>query len=95
MNKQRLIKLQKNKTPCQFTWLDITSKHRESIAKINDVPPIELLSRSKLYGIVHKIDDYAVIIVNDIEDNGEDDDEADYTAIPIHNIIDIKELKGR
>lgn len=93
-NKKRLTTLKSNRTPCEFRWLDITSKHREEVSKLEDISPTALLTPFKLYGIVFAFDDYTLIIGNDVQEDRSDDAEIDYTAIPHANITDINELKG-
>ena len=94
VNKKRLTILKNNKTPCEFRWLDITSKHREEVDKLNSISPTSLLTPFKLYGIVFAFDDYTLIIGNDVQEESSDDEEIDYTAMLHANITDINELKG-
>lgn len=80
--------LMKNKTPCEFHWLDVTGNIRKEIKEIKDVPIISLLEPIVTYGIVWKVDNMGIIIATEILDG-----EIDYGVIPHSLITNIQELK--
>lgn len=94
VSNQQLKKLFLNKTVCEIKWLDIVSKHREDVEDVDEVTVTALLTTFKSYGFIYKYDDYALLLCTEIQDDGDDDKQMDYTVIPLHNITDIKELKG-
>ena len=73
---------------CDVTWFDACGKQKEELSKINDIPPASLLVLTHTYGLVYRVDDKAILILQE-----KSEEECDYTCIPIDWVIDINKLK--
>jgi len=85
MNKN--LKIPKVGTICEINWLDASGKMKEEIDKISNVTPSSLLIYATTYGEIYKVDDKAIVILQEKSET-----ECDYTVIPISWIMNIKIL---
>jgi len=84
------LRIPKIGTICEINWLDASGKMKEELEKINDVLPSSLLIQATTYGEIYKVDDKAILILQEKSDT-----ECDYTVIPISWVINIKNLKKK
>lgn len=76
------------KKVCVVSWLDASGSQKEDLSKIDSVPPSSLLVHTETFGEIYKIDDNAIVILQE-----KSVDQVDYTCIPINWVEDIKILR--
>jgi len=73
---------------CQVHWFDASGEMKEQLSELKHIEPSSLLIPTTTYGVIYKVDDGALIILQE-----QSDTECDFTCIPISWIEEIKELK--
>lgn len=72
------------------TWMDAAGQQKADKEMLESVTPGELLVRTETYGILFNYDDRAVLILQE-----DSDSQADYTVIPLGDIVDIHYFKSK
>jgi hypothetical protein len=73
---------------CVVSWLDACGEQKEDLSKLDSVSPSSLLVHTETFGEIYKIDDNAIVILQE-----KSAEQVDYTCIPINWIEDIKILR--
>jgi len=85
MKKLNLKKLEGNIV--EVTWKDIKSELGVDKKGLQDERVCDFFVICFSYGILYKVDEDGIILITE-----DSDVEVDYTAIPYHNIVDVREL---